>query len=427
MTQNHLLLLDASGFGYRAYYAFTPRFTDDGTPTAAVVGFMALIFNLLGRASVDQPTHAAAIFDHPSKTFRHRLYPAYKADRTRKEELEVQLPMMREAARIMGMEALEMKGYEADDILATLAVRAAAAGMRTTIVTSDKDLMQLVKDNVIEIVDPMAKRRIGEAEVKKKFGCVPALVPDVQALSGDSVDGIPGVPGVGIEIAAGLIRSHGNLDKLLAYIDKKRSFIGRPSLTAALRRERKNIPLYRELATLKTNVKIKVEFETLSIRPIMRSHLDEMLRALEASPMQRALFSSDRTIFRQVPKAKADPFAWHAAALAGKASKIIPDIPQCGWYKRRLVRGGPWVAARIWREPDTDLITNRPNGNDILMCEVGADRRDVYSEWMKLCTQPIKESDYLHLAAEAKWAKDHAHDEAEANPTKPRDWNRTPL
>jgi len=431
----HLLLIDSSGFAYRSFYGAPPRNREsDGQPTGAVQGFMTMIWALLVRAEADPPTHAAAVFDAPGPTFRHKLFPEYKANRAlaraRQFELGPQLIQMRHAAEAFGLTPVEASGWEADDVIATLATRATEADIRTTIVSSDKDFCQLVRNDMVEIIDPMSRKRAVEADVAKKFGVPPSLVVDVQALCGDTVDNIPGVPGIGMEKAAGLIRRFGSLSKLLKDIDKGRGYLTTPAIHAALRRERKNIPLYKKLATLQCDVPLDVELDTLAVKPVQRRHIDAILTTIEAGPALRAVFSPERTLFRIVPGLKpgADPLAWHTAALKKGAKRgTIPDLPQCGWYKRHLVKGGCWVAGRIWRDPESDFATGKRTGRDILMCMVGGERRDVLSEWMKLCTQPIKEEDYSHMIAVAKWAKQHSPSSCEAVPTKAIDWNAIDL
>ncbi len=163
----------------------------------------------------DAPTHVAVIFDHSSKTFRNDIYPAYKANRPElPEDLRPQFPLTREATRAFNIACIETEGYEADDIIAALSCKARDAGGAVTIVSSDKDLMQLVGDGV-EMLDPMKNKRIGPDEVFEKFGVPPNRVVDVQALSGDSVDNVPGAPGIGIKTAALLIQEYGDLETLL--------------------------------------------------------------------------------------------------------------------------------------------------------------------------------------------------------------------
>lgn len=428
----HLLLIDASGFAHRAFHAFPNSWRSDGLPTGAIIGFMSIIWRMIGAAEADKPTHAVAIFDHASKTFRHRLYPQYKANRdasrAKQMELAEQLPLMREGARILGLGVAEFKGYEADDVIATLARRAAAIGMRSSIVSSDKDFCQLVKDDVCEIVDPLSKKRILEADVRdpKKFGVAPEQVPDVQALCGDTVDNIPGVPHIGLLKAAGLIRRFGSLDALLKDLDKGHGFMTTPAVRAALKRERKNIPLYRKLATLKTNVPIKFEWSDFEVKPVVRAHLVEIMKALEALPKLDLIFGGGPTYLQRPAQPTADPYAWWRRELHRPGQKI-PEAPQAGWYQRRLVKGGVWVPARIYRMPEVDFVTEQPTGRDVVLCDVGGERRDPLDEWSKLCTQPIKEETFKFLMAKADYAKKYSPTDPEASPTTPTNWDTCPL
>ena len=214
---HHLHLIDGSAFIFRAYHALPPLTRkSDGAPVGAVAGFCNLLWNQInGKRAGDEATHLAVIFDHSATTFRNTLYPLYKANRPDlPEDLRPQFPMTREATRAFGVSCIEIEGYEADDIIATLACRAREAGGTVTILSSDKDLMQLVGDGV-EMLDPMKNRRIGVAEVEEKFGVGPDRVVDVQALAGDSVDNVPGAPGIGLKTAALLIQEYGDLETLL--------------------------------------------------------------------------------------------------------------------------------------------------------------------------------------------------------------------
>jgi DNA polymerase-1 len=214
---NHLHLIDGSAYIFRAYHALPPLTRkSDGLPIGAVAGFCNMLFRYVeNNKKGDTPTHVAVIFDHSSKTFRNDIYPAYKANRPElPEDLRPQFPLTREATRAFNVACIETEGFEADDIIATLACKAREAGGRVTIISSDKDLMQLVGDGV-EMLDPMKNKPIGVAEVEEKFGVRPERVVDVQALAGDSVDNVPGAPGIGIKTAALLIQEYGDLETLL--------------------------------------------------------------------------------------------------------------------------------------------------------------------------------------------------------------------
>ncbi len=210
----HLFLVDGSGFIFRAYYGLKMQMTrSDGTPTNAVFGFCNMLVKLLDDTEAD---YIAVVFDSARKTFRNDIYPDYKANRGEPpEDLVPQFPLVREATRAFSVPCIEMPGFEADDIIATYAGLAEARGDEVTIVSSDKDLMQLVSDRVA-LQDPITYERISFPEVEKKFGVAPGKVIDVQSLAGDSTDNVPGVPGIGIKTAAELINAYGDLDAVLA-------------------------------------------------------------------------------------------------------------------------------------------------------------------------------------------------------------------
>ncbi|MEM9127054.1 MAG: 5'-3' exonuclease H3TH domain-containing protein, partial [Pseudomonadota bacterium] len=218
----HLHLIDGSAFIFRAYHALPPLTRkSDGLPIGAVSGFCNMLQKYVeGNAGPDAPTHVAVIFDKGSHTFRNDLYDLYKANReAMPEDLRPQMPLTREATKAFNIACKELEGYEADDIIATLAVQARDAGGRVTIVSSDKDLMQLVGDGV-EMLDAMKNKRIDRDGVVEKFGVGPERVVDVQALAGDSVDNVPGAPGIGIKTAALLINEFGDLETLLDRADE---------------------------------------------------------------------------------------------------------------------------------------------------------------------------------------------------------------
>ena len=207
-----LTLVDGSGFIFRAYYALPPLTRKDGTPINAVMGYCNMIWRLIAETKTDS---LAVIFDTASKTFRNEIYKEYKANRSEApEDLVPQFSLIREATKAFNIPYIELAGYEADDIIATYASQASSEGWKVDIISSDKDLMQLVKDNV-KMIDPMKMITIDKEQVFKKFGVYPDRVIDVQALAGDSTDNIPGVPGIGIKTAAELINHYGDLESLL--------------------------------------------------------------------------------------------------------------------------------------------------------------------------------------------------------------------
>jgi DNA polymerase-1 len=217
-SDSHLYLIDGSGYIFRAYHALPPLTRSDGTPVGAVQGFCNMLWKLLeDLKGEDQPSHLAVIFDHSGKSFRNDLYDQYKANRPpAPEDLVPQFPLIRDATRAFGVPCIELENYEADDLIATYTRQAREAGARVTIVSSDKDLMQLIEDGQVTLFDTMKNRRIDSEGVREKFGVTPDKVIEVQALIGDSVDNVPGVPGIGPKTAAELIETYGDLETLLS-------------------------------------------------------------------------------------------------------------------------------------------------------------------------------------------------------------------
>ncbi len=276
---NHLHLIDGSAYIFRAYHALPPLTRkSDGLPVGAVAGFCNLLWGELNTTrKAEAPTHIAVVFDHSSKTFRNDLYPAYKANRPPlPEDLQPQFPLTRDATRAFNIACIEMEGYEADDIIATLACMARRAGGTATIISSDKDLMQLVGDGV-NMFDPMKARPIGPDEVIEKFGVGPDRVVDVQSLAGDSVDNVPGAPGIGLKTAALLINEYGDLDTLLARAGE----IKQPARRAALIDNADQIRLSRDLVRLNLETPVMVGLDDLALTPPEPVALMEFLNRME--------------------------------------------------------------------------------------------------------------------------------------------------
>jgi DNA polymerase I len=261
---HHLHLIDGSAYIFRAYHALPPLTRkSDGLPVGAVAGFCNILWNELSRASAGKAaTHLAVIFDHSATTFRNALYPDYKANRPElPEDLRPQFPLTRDATRAFNVACIETEGYEADDIIATLARQAVEAGGSCTIISSDKDLMQLIRPG-IDMFDPMKTRQIGPDEVMEKFGVGPDRVIDVQSLAGDSVDNVPGAPGIGLKTAALLINEYGDLDTLLARAGE----IKQPKRREALVDNADKILISRALVTLKADTPLDTTLDDLEIR-----------------------------------------------------------------------------------------------------------------------------------------------------------------
>jgi DNA polymerase-1 len=258
-----LFLVDGSGYIFRAYHALPPLTRKrDGLPVGAVSGFCNMLWKLLRDMAGDEPTHLAVIFDHSEKTFRNALYDKYKAHRPPPpEDLIPQFALVREATRAFGVPCLELAGYEADDLIAAYACHVRDLGGEVVIVSSDKDLMQLVGDNV-SMLDTMKNVRIGAEQVFEKFGVTPDKVVDVQALCGDSVDNVPGAPGIGIKTASALINEYGDLDTLLARAGEIKQDKRRQTLIDFA----DQIRLSRALVTLDCNTPLPEPLDQLGVR-----------------------------------------------------------------------------------------------------------------------------------------------------------------
>ena len=249
---DHFYLIDGSGYIFRAYYALPPLSRkSDGLPTGAVSGFCSMLFKLLEDSRSDdsnyKPTHFAVIFDSARKNFRNDIYSEYKANRSEApEDLVPQFEYIRKSVEAFNLPSIELSNYEADDLIATYTKQIIKVGAKVTVISSDKDLMQLVSDKV-RLYDPMKSKVLGEKEVVEKFGVKPNQVIDVQSLAGDSSDNIPGVPGIGIKTASELINKYKTLDVLLKKADEIPQNKRRETLLA----NKDKALLSRQLVTLK--------------------------------------------------------------------------------------------------------------------------------------------------------------------------------
>ena len=274
-TPRHVFLVDGSGFIFRAFHALPPLTRSDGTPVNAVLGFVNMLIKLVEDTDAD---YIAVIFDHARRTFRNDIYPDYKAHRPdAPEELIPQFELIREATRAIGVPAVDQDDYEADDLIATYARQARALGARVSIVSSDKDLMQLVEDGEVVLLDTFKNREIGAAEVREKFGVDPERVIDVQALAGDSADNVPGVPGIGVKTAAELIQTYGDLDTLL----ERAGEIKQPKRREKLIENAELARISRRLVTLKDDVPVEVPLASFAVKPVDHEVLLAFLRKQE--------------------------------------------------------------------------------------------------------------------------------------------------
>jgi DNA polymerase-1 len=298
----HLYLVDGSGFIFRAFHALPPLTRADGTPVGAVLGFCNMLMKLLDGTDCDG---VAVIFDSARKTFRNEIFKDYKAHRPEPPpELIPQFALVRQATEAFNVPAIEMPGYEADDLIATYATQAKKAGADVTIVSSDKDLMQLVEPGV-GMLDPIKNRQIGAAEVREKFGVDPDKVIDVQALAGDSTDNVPGVPGIGVKTAAQLIAEYGDLDTLL----KRAGEIKQPKRREALETNAEMARISRSLVTLKRDVPGAPALAQLARRAMDREKLLEFLSENQFRSLIQRLQNGQA---RGAPSAKEEGAALHA-------------------------------------------------------------------------------------------------------------------
>ena len=339
----HLHLIDGSAFIFRAFHALPPLTRkSDGLPVGAVSGFVNMIWKMVeDNKGPDAPTHVAVIFDKGSHTFRNDLYEDYKANRDEMpEDLRPQIPLTRDATRAFNSACIEQEGFEADDIIATLARQADEAGGRVTIISSDKDLMQLVGGG-IEMFDAMKNRRIGPEEVEEKFGVRPERVVDVQALAGDSVDNIPGAPGIGVKTAALLINEFGDLETLLERAEE----IKQPKRRQTLIENADQIRLSKQLVTLDRDMSLEFGLDDLEVHEPEAEALLAFLNEMEFRTITRrvaeALGVEPPVIEDRPVEVENDAAATEAVAFDASGYETVRDaaalqvwvdrINECGW------------------------------------------------------------------------------------------------
>ncbi len=340
----HLHLIDGSAFIFRAYHALPPLTRkSDGLPIGAVSGFCNMLQKYVeGNAGPDAPTHVAVIFDKGSHTFRNDLYDQYKANReAMPEDLRPQMPLTREATRAFNIACKELEGYEADDIIATLAVQARAAGGRVTIVSSDKDLMQLVGDGV-EMLDAMKNKRIDRDGVVEKFGVGPERVVDVQALAGDSVDNVPGAPGIGVKTAALLINEYGDLETLLDRAEE----IKQPKRRQTLIEKRDQIELSKKLVQLDENTPLDFSLDDLEVKDPDAETLLGFLAEMEFRTLTKRIadkLGAEAPVIADAPAPAAEVEEAEAVPFDASKYECVRDAGALlKWIDQGYERG--WVA-----------------------------------------------------------------------------------
>jgi DNA polymerase I len=300
--KGRLVLIDGSGYIFRAYHGLPPLTRgSDGLPVGAVSGFCNMLFRLIkeNRGS-DAPTHLAVIFDAGSKTFRNNLYDGYKANRPpAPEDLIPQFPLIRRATEAFGVPAIELSGFEADDLIATYARLGVEAGLSVTIISSDKDLMQLITDQVL-MMDPVKSTYVGREQVLEKFGVPPELVVDAQALIGDAADNVPGAPGIGVKTAAQLLLDYGSLEALL----ERAHEIKQPKRREALIDFRDQILLSQKLVRLSHDVPPPVGLDQLGLRQPNMDVLKGFLAEMEFNSLSRRVGGQAHALSVSSPEPK---------------------------------------------------------------------------------------------------------------------------
>ena len=329
---DHFYLIDGSGYIFRAYYALPPLSRkSDGLPTGAVSGFCSMLFKLLEDArsedSKNKPSHFAVIFDSARKNFRNDIYKEYKANRSEApEDLAPQFEYIRKSVKAFNLPSVELLNYEADDLIATYSKKIVSLGAKVTIISSDKDLMQLVSSKV-KLFDPMKSKLIGEKEVIEKFGVKPDKVVDVQSLAGDTSDNIPGVPGIGIKTAAELINNFNTLDNLLDNLDE----IPQKKRKETLKENKKNAMLSKKLVTLKDDVPVKDQLDTFSLKEVDKNKLFTFLREMEFNRLLSqaiSFYGDDNTIkeIRNTSKHKIDRKKYICINNEKEFEKLISNL-----------------------------------------------------------------------------------------------------
>ncbi|MEL7464167.1 MAG: DNA polymerase I [Pseudomonadota bacterium] len=402
---DHLYLVDGSGFIFRAYHAL-PALTrkSDGMPVGAVSGFCNMLWKILSDfTDDDRPTHVAIIFDASSKTFRNEIYDQYKAHRPEPpEDLRPQFGLIRDATRAFGLPCIEIEGYEADDIIATYARRAKAEGAEVTIVSSDKDLMQLVDEAApgrIGMADLMKAKEIGIAEVHEKFGVGPERVVDVQALAGDSVDNVPGAPGIGIKTAALLINEYGDLETLLERAEE----IKQPKRRQSLQENADLIRISKRLVLLDDQVPELPDYDGLTLNKLDGEPLVDFLREMEFTTLTRRIAEATGT---EAPAPK--PAAKVADGPSAAPEEAVPTAIDHSAYE--VVRDAEalraWVAA-AYERGEIAVDTETTSLNEMVAELVGV---SLATEPGKACYIPLAhvtgDGDLLGAAAPAEGQMD---------------------
>jgi DNA polymerase I len=336
MSQNHLYLIDGSGYIFRAYHRLPPLTNPQGTPVGAVFGYTSMIWKLAEALhKADGPTHMAVVLDSPGGSFRNDIYPAYKAQRPpAPEDLKPQFPLIRDATRAFSLPCIELAGFEADDLIASYATAAMAQGWKVTIVSSDKDLMQLVEDGRLDMLDTMHNRRITSTQVHEKFAVPPEQLGDVLGLMGDAVDNVPGVPGVGPKTAAKLITEHGDIEAVLGAAHAMKPSKLRENLLNFAEQAR----LSRVLVELKRDVPLPQPLDEMALKDIPPAPLAAFL---QLHGFRTLLAKVQGGVDTYAPAPKAAPAATPAAPATPEVQVFNHEAYAC---VQSLAALETWVA-----------------------------------------------------------------------------------
>ena len=355
---DHFYLIDGSGYIFRAYYALPPLSRkSDGLPTGAVSGFCSMLFKLLedskSSSNLEKPTHFAVIFDSARKNFRNEIFSDYKANRSEApDDLVPQFDFIRKSVLAFNLPSVELLNYEADDLIATYVNQILDTGDKVTIVSSDKDLMQLYKKDV-RIYDPMKNKFINQEDIDKKFGVKPEQIIDVQALAGDPSDNVPGVPGIGIKTASELINKYKNLENLL----KNAESIKQNKRRETLLNNKDKAIISKKLVTLKDDVPVKENLDSFILKEIDKKKLFNFLREMEFNRLLSSVISEYGEI--EFDNSKKEDIKTKDTSISNKNYILIENINEIDQWLDQAENNGELSI-------DTETSSIDPNQADLL-------------------------------------------------------------
>ena len=358
IKNKHYYLIDGSGYIFRAYYALPPLSRkSDGLPTGAVSGFCNMLFKLLedskSSSNLEKPTHFAVIFDSARKNFRNEIFSDYKANRSEApDDLVPQFDFIRKSVLAFNLPSVELLNYEADDLIATYVNQILDTGDKVTIVSSDKDLMQLYKKDV-RIYDPMKNKFINQEDIDKKFGVKPEQIIDVQALAGDPSDNVPGVPGIGIKTASELINKYKNLENLL----KNAESIKQNKRRETLLNNKDKAIISKKLVTLKDDVPVKENLDSFILKEIDKKKLFNFLREMEFNRLLSSVISQYGEI--EFDNSKKEDIKIKDTSISNKNYILIENISEIDQWLEQAENNGELSI-------DTETSSIDPNQADLL-------------------------------------------------------------